>query len=107
MPVFLILGCEVAVFSFLIGAYMDSVGFGLCILGAAGLLMYFLYQKIYTFLPLVWEITLLGTMATLFWCSSIDRWLGTNFIAIFLALSMGSLLFFLNNHFLKKYTSLQ
>lgn len=103
MPIFLILGCEVAFFSFLIGAYMDSVGFGLCILGIAALFMYFLFQKLYTFLPLVWGSTFLGTITTLCWSSYIDLWLGTNFVAIFFALSMGSFLFFLNNHFLKKY----
>jgi hypothetical protein len=107
MPVFLILGCELAVLSFLIGAYLDSVGFGLCILGAVGLPLYFLFQEIYTFLPLVWGITLLGTITTLCWSSYIDLWLGTNFMAIFLALSMGSFLFVLNNHFLKKYMGLQ
>lgn len=103
MPVFLIFGCEIAFFSFLIGAFMHSIGLAVSVLGGSSLAMYMLFQRYYTFWPMVWGSTLLGGLSALLWGSYLDAWLGTNFIAIFLSLLSGVLCFFLNDLFFRKY----
>jgi formate-dependent nitrite reductase membrane component NrfD len=65
MAIFLIFGCETIVFSFLIGAFMGSFGLGMVILGGAGLIMYALFQRIYTLRPLIWGTALLAGFATI------------------------------------------
>ncbi len=103
MPVFLILACEIAVFSFLIGAFLGSVLLGLIILFLYGIAMYFLFQEFYTPLPFVWGATLLASIATLLWASYIDIWLGTAFMTVLLTPLSGTLCYLLNNSFLRRY----
>jgi len=103
MPIYLILGCEIAFFSFLIGTYMHSFTFGLAILGVSSIIIYALFQSLYNLRPFVWGATLLAGLTTLLWASYIDRWLGTNFIAILFSILSGSLCYVLNDRFLKKY----
>lgn len=103
MPVYLIVGCETAVFSFLISSYMHSFVLGLVILGGSSLIMYALFQHFYSPLPFIWGVTLLGSLTTLLWTSYLDIWLGTSFIAIFLSLFSGVLFYFLKSRFFKKY----
>ena len=107
MAVLLILGCETIVFSFLIGAFMGSFGLGLVVLGGTSLIMYALFQRIYTPRPLIWGVTLLAGFATLFWASYIDFWLGTTFIAILLGFLSGTLFYFLNLRILEKISSVR
>lgn len=102
MAILLILGCEIIVFSFLIGAFLSSFGLGLVILGGTSLILYALFQRKYTPHPLVWGATLLASFATLLWTSIIDFWLGTTFIAILLCLLSGASVYFLNAWILKK-----
>lgn len=103
MPIYLIFSCEIVVFSLLIGAFMDSLIFGLSILGGSGLIMFTLFQRFYNALPLVWGATLLGSLATLLWTSYIDGWLGTTFIALLFSLLFGFICYVLNDHFFKTY----
>ena len=103
MPVFFIFSCEVIVFSFLISAFMNSLALGVAISGASGFIMYLLFQRLYSSLPLVWGATLLGGLMILLWASYIDMWLGTTFIAIFLSLLGGTLCYFLNRLFFQEY----
>ncbi|MBS0271413.1 MAG: hypothetical protein JSR85_02050 [Proteobacteria bacterium] len=103
MPVYLIFSCEVIVFSFLIGAFRGSSTLGFTILGSSSLIIYFLFQRLYTPLPLVWGVTILSGIATLLWVSYIDTWLGTNFIAIILSFIVGGLCYIVNDRFFKKY----
>lgn len=107
MAIFLILGCEIIVFSFLIGAFMGSFGLGLVVLGGTGLIMYALFQRIYTLRPLIWGTALLASFATLLWASYIDFWLGTTFMAIFLGFLNGALFYFLNVWILEKISSMR
>lgn len=106
MPVFLILSCEMGVFSLLLGAYMHSLGLGLVILGASSLVIYPFFQRLYSPHPFLWIISFLGSLTTLFWASYIDYFLETNFIAIFLSLTIGAVLYVLNYLFVKKYYSI-
>jgi len=103
MPIYLIFSCEIVVFSLLIGAFMDSLIFGLSILGGSGLIMFTLYERWYKALPLVWGATLLGSLTTLLWTSYIDDWLGTTFIALIFSLLFGFVCYVLNDYFFKTY----
>ena len=103
MPIFIILGCEVAVLSFLIGAYFHSVGLGAVLLGGSGLILYAFFQNLYSLTPFLWGISLLGGLTALLWGSYLDWWLGTNFIALFLAFLCGAIGYAFNYVFLKKY----
>lgn len=103
MPVFLIIGCETIVFSFLIAAFMQSLGMGLVILGAAALIMYILFQQSYNAFALIWVPTFLASITVLMWSSYIDTWLDTNFIAIFLSFFGGVLAYFFNKSLTKEY----
>lgn len=107
MAIFLIFGCETIVFSFLIGAFMGSFGLGMVILGGAGLIMYALFQRIYTLRPLIWGTALLAGFATILWASYIDFWLGTTFMAILLGFLNGALFYFLNVRILEKTSSVR
>ncbi len=104
IPVYSIFACEIGVFSFLIGAFMNSLILGFMIFSGSGLVMYTLFQRFYTFLPLVWGATLLGWMTTFLWTSYIDRGLGTNFMAILLSLSSGFFCYVLNERFFKRFS---
>ncbi|HUX80606.1 MAG TPA: hypothetical protein VMW10_12805 [Alphaproteobacteria bacterium] len=101
MPVYLIFACEVIVFSFLIGAFMNSLVLSVTVLGASGLLMYILFQWLYNTQPLVWGATLLGGITTLLWASYLDTLCGTTFIAILLGLLSGFICYVLNDRFFK------
>lgn len=103
MTVFLFLGCEVVAFSLLLGAYMGSLGLGFVILGISCLIIYGLFQWLYNLHPFLWVITLLGSLTTLLWASYIDYFFGTTFIAIFLSIGAGSILYILNYFFVKNY----
>jgi len=107
MAIFLIFGCEFIVFSFLIGAFMGSFGLGLVILGGTSLIMYALFQRMYTPRPLIWGVTLLASFATLLWTSYIDFWFGTTFMAILLGLLSGTLFYILNVRILEKISSMR
>lgn len=103
MPVYLIFACEIVVFSFLIGAFMNSLVLGVTVLGASGLIMYLLFQWLYDAQPLVWGATFLGGFTTLLWTSYLDAWCGTTFIAILFGLLSGFICYVLNRHFFKTY----
>lgn len=103
MPIFLILSCEIGFFSFLIGAYFHSVGIGFITLGGSGLILYGLFQQFFSLQPLVWSVTFLGGFAILLWTTYIDQWFGTSFIALLFSLLTGTLLYFMNNLFLRKH----
>jgi hypothetical protein len=82
MSIFVIYSCEVIALSFLIGTFMSSPVLGFTICGMSGLIMYALYQKFYTPLPLIWGTTLLAGLNGFLWASYLDTWFGTTFIAI-------------------------
>lgn len=105
MTVFVVFGCEVMVFSLLLGAYMNSLGLGLAILGGSSLVIYCLFQWLYNLKPFLWVITALGTLTTFFWVSYIDFFFETNFISIFLSIFMGFVIYYTNYLFTKKYLS--
>ena len=103
MPIYLIFTCEIVVFSLLIGAFMDSLVLGVIILGGSILIIYTLFQRLYTALPFIWGATFLASLTALLWASYIDQWLGTTFIAIFCGLLSGALCYVLNDYFFKTY----
>lgn len=103
MPIYSVFACEIATFSFLIGAFMGSLILGISILGISGLIMYLLFQRIYNSLPLVWGATFLGGITTLLWTSYLDDWLGTTFLAILFGLLSGFICYVLNDRFFKTY----
>lgn len=106
MPVFLILGCELAFFSLLLGAYMHSLGLGFVILGGSGLVIYPFFQRLYNLYPFLWMITFLGSLTALLWVSYIDFFLGTNFVAVMLSIVVGFVVYMGNYFFIKKYYSI-
>lgn len=103
MSIFLTLGCELGFFSLLLGAYIDSLGFGLVILGMCALTIYPLFQHFNSLQPALWILTLLGSFTTFLWTLSIDYFFDTTFISIFLSLGMGVFLYSVNYLFIKKY----
>jgi len=103
MSVFLLLGCELGFFSLLLGAYMDSLGLGFVILGICALIMYPLFQHFNSLYPFVWMITLLGSFTTLLWATCLDFFFDTTFIAVFLSIFTGLVLYYANYFFIKKY----
>lgn len=107
MAILLILGCETIVFSLLMGAFMGSFGLGVVILGGASLIMYALFQRIYTPRPLIWGTALLAGFSTLLWASYIDFWLGTTFMAVLLGFLSSALFYFLNVWILEKISSVR
>lgn len=102
MSVFLLLGCEMVTFSLLLGAYMESLGLGFVILGGCALVIYPLFQRFYSLYPYLWMVTFLGSLTTLLWTSFIDFYLGTTFIAMFLCIIMGIVVYSINYFFVKK-----
>jgi hypothetical protein len=105
MSVFLLFGCEIAMFSLLLGSYLGSLGLGLIILGGSGLIIYPLFQRLYTLHPFLWVITFLGGLTTLLWASYIDFFFDTNFVAVFLSVFIGIVLYSANYFFAKKHYS--
>lgn len=103
MSVFLLLGCELGFFSLLLGAYMNSLGLGFVILGICALVMYPLFQHFNSLYPFVWIITLLGSLTTLLWGAYLDFFFDTTFIAIFLSIVTGVVVYNANYFFIKKY----
>lgn len=103
MSVFLLLGCEMVVFSLLLGAYMGSLGLGFVILGGSVVIVYPLFQHFYSLYPFLWMVTFLGSLTTLLWGSSLDFFLGTTFIAVFSSIIVGILIYGANYFFVKKH----
>ncbi len=103
MPIYLIFACEIIVFSFLIGGFMNSTILAMVILCGSGLIMYAFFQWVYTSTPLVWGATLLGAITALLWASYIDAWLGTTCVALLLSLVSGTVCYLLNGCFFKRY----
>ena len=102
MPVYLLFGSEIVLFSLLLGAYMGSLGFGLVIVGGSALSIYPLFQRFYTLHPFLWVITFLGGLCVLLWGSYIDFFFDTNFVAIFLSVFIGVVIYGVNYFFAKK-----
>jgi ABC-type multidrug transport system permease subunit len=103
MSIFLTLGSELGFFSLLLGAYMDSLGFGIVILGLCALIIYPLFQHFNSLYPTLWILTLLGSFTTFLWALSIDYFFDTTFIAIFLGIMSGIIIYIVNYFFIKKY----
>lgn len=103
MSVFLLLGCEGVVFSLLLGAYMNSLGLGLVLLGGSVVIVYPLFQYFYSLYPFLWMVTFLGSLTTLLWASYLDFFFGTTFIAVFSSIFTGVVIYGVNYFFVKKH----
>jgi hypothetical protein len=103
MPIFLIMACEMATFSFLIGAFMKSLILGLVVFAASGFSVYFLFQEFYNPRILVWGVTILASITALLWSTYIDAFLGTLFMTIVLSLVSGFVCYIINAQLIKQY----
>ena len=103
MRIYLILGCVVASFSFLIGAYVGSWGLGTIVFFAIISFMYGVYKYLFDTLVFSWTVAILGGFTTLLWMTYIDQLLGTTFIAVFFSIVVGAACFFLTSAFFKKH----
>jgi len=103
MPIFLIIACEVASFSFLIGSFLRSITVGVAVSVLSGIFIYSLFQQFYNPRILVCGVTILASFATLLWSTYIDAWLGTIFMTLILTFIIGLVCYVLNDELIKKY----